>query len=71
MRAWKFVRDTPSKRKTFGGMPAYLTRWCNKAMRDGDTKDRPPRARQNGAYADGKRAAVAAALESRHRKEAT
>lgn len=38
-RALQWLRDNPTKRKTKGGMPAFLTRWLNKAQ---NSPSRPP-----------------------------
>lgn len=34
-KARQWIRDNPTKRKTVGGMPAFLTRWLNNAQNSG------------------------------------
>ncbi len=40
-KALQWCRDNPTKRKTPGGMPAFLTRWLNKAQNRG-SPEKPP-----------------------------
>jgi len=43
--AWQWCMDNPSKRKTPGGMPGFLTRWLGREQnRTGGTSGNPPTA---------------------------
>lgn len=54
-KAWQWLRSNPAKRKTAGGMRAYLTKWLNRCVDRGHngngTSGRS--AEQSGAYRDG------------------
>ena len=47
-RQWCF--DTPKKRKTFGGYPAFCTRWLNNAQNRGTAYGPPPAGERRAGY---------------------